>query len=185
MTPERIAGVNTSGENLYFDSAGNKCNLRGMIRREPQWIFSRFTRMEKDIEAQAKEIERLRVIAKDTEMAHDEAHVFCERAEKAEAERDTSEKKVTWMEGQLKGEIAKAEAYKAERDALAEKVRGACQSIKRLLDAVCKKHGLSTRVHDGDLAHHISALGYLLIHAEVIDNEALSRTAPKEKEGEG
>jgi len=41
MTDER----NSSGERLYADTTGAKCNIRGMIKREPDWVASRFDRM--------------------------------------------------------------------------------------------------------------------------------------------
>ena len=36
---------NSTGERLYRDTAGAKCNIRGMIRREPEWVASRFEHM--------------------------------------------------------------------------------------------------------------------------------------------
>jgi len=41
-------------EKLYTDSKGVKCNLRGMMRREPEWLLSRFRFMEQRI----KELDR-------------------------------------------------------------------------------------------------------------------------------
>ena len=37
---------NEFGERLYRDTSGVKCNLRGMLRREPEWLLSRFAAME-------------------------------------------------------------------------------------------------------------------------------------------
>ena len=41
---------NSSGERLYLDLDGIKCNLRGMLRREPEWLLSRFQHMESENE---------------------------------------------------------------------------------------------------------------------------------------
>lgn len=43
--------ANSSGERLYKDTDGVKCNIRGMIRREPEWVASRFNTMEDMITA--------------------------------------------------------------------------------------------------------------------------------------
>ena len=51
---------NSSGERLYKDSSGANCNIRGMIRREPGWVASRFEFMQDKIERQAAEIQRLK-----------------------------------------------------------------------------------------------------------------------------
>ena len=40
---------NSSGERLYRDSDDIKCNIRGMIRREPEWVASTYTHMGKQI----------------------------------------------------------------------------------------------------------------------------------------
>lgn len=41
---------NSSGERLYLDSKGVKCNILGMIRREPEWVAHRFEQMMDDAE---------------------------------------------------------------------------------------------------------------------------------------
>jgi len=45
-----IKEFNTYGERLYKDINGVKCNLRGMLKREPEWVISRFKYMEVKIE---------------------------------------------------------------------------------------------------------------------------------------
>ena len=40
---------NSSGERLYRDSTGAKCNIRGMIRREPEWVAVRFDKQMDDL----------------------------------------------------------------------------------------------------------------------------------------
>ena len=47
---------NSSGERLYLDSAGAKCNIRGMIQREPGWVATRFDLMEDQLAAREKEL---------------------------------------------------------------------------------------------------------------------------------
>jgi hypothetical protein len=41
----------TPRERLYKDGTGTKRNLRGMMKHEPEWVMSRFIKMESEIES--------------------------------------------------------------------------------------------------------------------------------------
>lgn len=50
---------NSSGERLYKDTGGVKCNIRGMIQREPEWVASRFNVMEDERDRLKSRVEYL------------------------------------------------------------------------------------------------------------------------------
>ena len=54
---------NSSGERLYKDSSGANCNIRGMIRREPEWVASRFDSMMDQLAAAQAELDDFRKLA--------------------------------------------------------------------------------------------------------------------------
>ena len=60
---------NSYGERLYFDTEGTKCNIRGMIRREPELVASRYTLMEKKIAELEAENAELRETSDDDDSA--------------------------------------------------------------------------------------------------------------------
>lgn len=39
----------TPSERFYYDTGGVKCNLNEMLRREPEWVVSRFHEMENSV----------------------------------------------------------------------------------------------------------------------------------------
>ena len=52
--------VQLQTDRKYFDIEGNHCTLRQMIRREPDWVESRFRHMEKEVARLTDAIELLR-----------------------------------------------------------------------------------------------------------------------------
>ena len=52
---------NSSGERLYHDTSGAKCNIRGMIKREPGWVASRFDVMTDQLADAKADVKGLRL----------------------------------------------------------------------------------------------------------------------------
>ena len=51
-----ICERNSSGERLYIECIGAKCNIRGMIRWEPEWVAVMFEQlMDKVVESEVSD----------------------------------------------------------------------------------------------------------------------------------
>lgn len=95
---------NSSGERLYKDTGGVKCNIRGMIQREPEWVVSRFNVMEDE-----RDKLKARVDSLEEHGAYAALHALVKEG-KARVTELEKEKTAAFNKGMCEGLVKGAEA---------------------------------------------------------------------------